>query len=285
MSIENEQDIVIRKKKKGDYTEIDNTIIRDKNIDNEALGYFLRLWYLPPNWKMKPSGLKTLFNITQYSYKKLNKKLCVNGYLLIQQDRSNKGKFGINIWDMDDTGQLNKGVSTVSRNSASGFTAGGDFDTSKTITSKTINITTTIKEIAAEFKVENVDEEWQKFLDSYNNDKKSPQLQIKYWKQWCSQYQYQVHRSKQTDEKKNYRWDFKKAKDGSDRIKDWLEFEKGINWLDDFYLKDIPIQGIGWQEVQHPDFNKKEILLFRIENQKHIDDIEDCEIFNKKIGA
>ena len=65
-------------------------------------------------------------------------------------------------------------------------------------------------------------------------------------------------------EKVDYRWDFRKAKDVSDKIKDRLEFDKKINWLDDFYWKDIPIPDIGWQKVQHPDFNKEEILLYKI---------------------
>jgi len=76
--------------------------------------------------------------------------------------------------------------------------------------------------------------------------------------------------SNQTEKQKqkaDYRWDFRKAKDTSDRIKEWLEFEKGIKWLEDFYLKDIPIPGIGWRDVMHPDFNREEILLFKIDSQ------------------
>jgi len=75
------------------------------------------------------------------------------------------------------------------------------------------------------------------------------------------------NQSEKQKEKADYRWDFRKAKDTSDRIKEWLEFEKGIKWLEDFYLKDIPIPGIGWKDVMHPDFNREEILLFKIDSQ------------------
>jgi len=113
------------------------------------------------------------------------------------------------------------------------------------------------------------------------------------WKVWCFNYKKfdkalakntkskQVKTTKQ-QEKQDYRWDFRKAKDISDRIKEWLEYEKNIDWLNDYYLKDIAIPGLGWQEVQHPDFNKEEILLFKLDSKdaQHLlnDNIEDVEI-------
>ncbi len=107
------------------------------------------------------------------------------------------------------------------------------------------------------------------------------------WKSWCLKYKEFKPReqsAKQT-QKSDYKWDFRKAKDTSDRIKDWLEFDKKINWLDDFYWKDIPIPGIGWQKVMHPDFNKEEILLYKIDSdsgnlmvQHKTNDIIDAEV-------
>jgi len=89
-----------------------------------------------------------------------------------------------------------------------------------------------------------------------------------------------TNQSQKSKEKQDYKWNFRKAKEVSDRIKDWLEFEKGINWLDDYYWKGKSIPGIGWQKVMHPDFNKEEILLFKIENKIMIDNIEDVEILS-----
>jgi hypothetical protein len=110
---------------------------------------------------------------------------------------------------------------------------------------------------------------------------------LKTWENWCINHKtYKPQeQSKQQKEKQNYRWDFRKAQESSDKIKNWLEHEKGINWLEDFYLKDIPIPGIGWQEVMHPDFNKEEILLYKIDSpngqylsNNKVDDIVDVEI-------
>jgi len=89
------------------------------------------------------------------------------------------------------------------------------------------------------------------------------------WENWCinyKQHSYNKQPTQQIKEKQQYKWDFKKAQDTSNKIKDWLRFEKGINWLRDYYQKNIPIPGIGWQKVMHPDFDKEEILLYKIDS-------------------
>jgi hypothetical protein len=87
------------------------------------------------------------------------------------------------------------------------------------------------------------------------------------WENWCiNAKQFNKQTPNAVKEKQQYKWDFKKAKDTSDKIKDWLEFEKGINWLDDYYWKGKTIPGIGWQKVVHPDFDKEEILLYKIDS-------------------
>jgi len=109
---------------------------------------------------------------------------------------------------------------------------------------------------------------------------------VKMWENWSIKHkEFKPKENTKAKEKADYRWDFRKAKDVSDRIKDWLEFDKKINWLDDFYWKEIPIPGIGWQKVQHPDFNKEEILLYKIDStdgsfmlNHKTDDIIDAEV-------
>lgn len=135
-----------------------------------------------------------------------------------------------------------------------------------------------------------IDLEFLKFKNHYlaNGDLKVSWEKV--WENWCIQHKQfkPKQQSTQAIEKQNYRWDFKKAKETSDRIKDWLEFDKGINWLDDFYWKGISIPGIGWQKVQHPDFNKEEILLYKIDSDNgqfmlnhKSEDIIDAEILEK----
>jgi plasmid replication initiation protein len=121
------------------------------------------------------------------------------------------------------------------------------------------------------------------------NDNNLKRLSLDNFKKWCMQKKRKQTEVSPKEEQKNYRWDFRKAKDISDKIKDHLEFEKGINWLDDYYWKDLPIPGIGWQKVMHPDFNKEEILLYKLDskddNSKYLldnktDEILDIEIIN-----
>ncbi len=134
---------------------------------------------------------------------------------------------------------------------------------------------------------ENIELEFRKFKNHYLGTGDIKASWEKVWENWSIHHKQFKPKdlSKKAKEKQDYRWDFRKAKDVSDRIKDWLEFEKGIKWLEDYYLKDIPIPGIGWQDVMHPDFNKEEILLFKIdsENGKFMlnnksDDIIDTEV-------
>ncbi|MEA3289178.1 MAG: hypothetical protein U9Q04_03255 [Campylobacterota bacterium] len=110
--------------------------------------------------------------------------------------------------------------------------------------------------------------EFQKFKNHYLGTGDLKASWDKVWQNWCIHHKQfkPKEQSQKSQEKQNYRWDFRKAKDVSDKIKDWLEFEKGINWLDDFYWKNRPIPGIGWQKVIHPDFNKEEILLYKIDS-------------------
>jgi len=136
---------------------------------------------------------------------------------------------------------------------------------------------------------ENIEIEFIKFKNYYmaSGDLKVHSEWGKVWENWCINHKQFKPKEQTTKQKQkaDYRWDFRKAKDVSDRIKDWLEFEKGIKWLEDYYLKDIPIPGIGWQDVMHPDFNKEEILLFKIDSQNgqfminnKSDDIIDTEV-------
>ena len=113
----------------------------------------------------------------------------------------------------------------------------------------------------------------------------------KAWENWClnSKKYKPKELSKKQKEKQEYRWDFKKAQETSNKIKDWLRFEKGINWLGDYYNKGRTIKGIGWQKVMHPDFNKEEILLYKIDSpngqvllQHKSDDIIDVDVLNDR---
>lgn len=146
-----------------------------------------------------------------------------------------------------------------------------------------------IKNIASDYM--NIDITKEEFIRFYNYYKAKGTIYADWkpiWENWCINHK-QNNQKNSNDEQKNYRWEFRKAQDTSDKIKKWLEFDLKINWMDKYYWKDIPNfiiktnQGdlkIGWKETIHPDFNKKEILLYRINESKKIEDpqILDAEI-------
>lgn len=139
----------------------------------------------------------------------------------------------------------------------------------KTTIDENYNLNNNLKKIAKKhIPADAIDMEFRKFKNHYlaNGDLKVSWDRV--WENWCINHKQFKPRelSSKNEEKLKYKWDFRKAKDVSDRIKDWLEFDKGINWLDDYYWKGVPIPGIGWQKVMHPDFNKEEILLYKIDS-------------------
>jgi len=140
----------------------------------------------------------------------------------------------------------------------------------KTCIDENISLDTVMQQIAKKYITQNdISIEFTKFKNHYiaNGDLKVSWSKV--WENWCINHkQFKPKKPREQTvkqkEKADYKWDFRKAKEVSDRIKNWLRFEKKINWLDDYYWKDIPIPGIGWQKVMHPDFNKEEIILFKI---------------------
>jgi len=139
----------------------------------------------------------------------------------------------------------------------------------KTVIDENLQLNNSIKEFAKKYiEKDNIELEFLKFKNHYIATGDLKVSWDKVWENWCINHKQfkQKEQSQKSKEKSDYRWDFKKAKEVSDRIKDWLEFDKKINWLDDFYWKNIPIPGIGWQKVMHPDFNKEEILLYKIDS-------------------
>ena len=105
---------------------------------------------------------------------------------------------------------------------------------------------------------------------------------IKMWENWCINHkQFKPKAPKdqtvKQKEKADYKWDFRKAKDLSDKIKDWLEFDAKIDWMEHYYWKNIQqfeiktnngTLKLAWKKMPHPDFNKEEILLFKIDTQE-----------------
>ena len=170
----------------------------------------------------------------------------------------------------------------------------------KTTIDENIILSSMMLEVAKQYmKNDAVTLEFTKFKNHYiaNGDLKVSWEKV--WENWCinhKQFQPKVpkEQTNKQKEKADYKWDFRKAKDISDKIKDWLEFDAKINWMEKYYWKDIHqfeiktndgILKLAWTKMPHPDFNKDEILLFKIDtdeakyllNKETIDTVEVIE--------
>lgn len=148
----------------------------------------------------------------------------------------------------------------------------------KTTIDEEMELTNELHKVAQKYLPKDLIElEFTKFKNHYisNGDLKVSWERV--WENWCinaKQYIKNTPSSTQ-NEKQTYKWNFKKAKEMSDKIKDWLQFEVKYDWLNlHFYKgeKSFFINTrqeslhIGITDMPHPDFNKKEILLFKIDS-------------------
>lgn len=129
---------------------------------------------------------------------------------------------------------------------------------------------------------EHIELEFIKFKNHYISNGDLKVSWSKVWENWCINHKKFTPKAPREQtvkqkEKADYKWDFRKAKDLSDKIKDWLEFDAKINWMEEYYWKDIHQFNIktndgtlklAWKKMPHPDFNKDEILLFRVDTQE-----------------
>jgi len=170
----------------------------------------------------------------------------------------------------------------------------------KTTIDENLTLNSTLVQISKKYmQKDDTTLEFTKFKNHYiaNGDLKVSWEKV--WENWCINHkQFKPKTPKEQSikqkEKADYKWDFRKAKDISDKIKDWLEFDAKINWMEKYYWKDIHqfeiktndgILKLGWKKMPHPDFNKDEILLFKLNtneakyllNDDNIDTVEVIE--------
>jgi len=131
------------------------------------------------------------------------------------------------------------------------------------------------KEFAVFFKkfgFEDVDfgEEFKNFC-LYNNDM-IEKITIANFTKWCM---HKKRKKLEKKEKKPENWDFKKAKETSDRLKEWFMFEICFDWQEEYYNNNITTfeyDGVhyGWKKIKHPSFKKVEIFLFVVDDDPYL---------------
>jgi len=97
------------------------------------------------------------------------------------------------------------------------------------------------------------------------------------WQNWAINHKQfkPKEQTKAMKEKQEYKWEFKKLKDISDKIEQWLDFTVKIDFIKLYVIPGVKefsvktnkeIIKIGWQYVMHPDYNTRQLLLFRVES-------------------
>jgi hypothetical protein len=150
---------------------------------------------------------------------------------------------------------------------------------------------------AQNLNISNKDDEFEKFVSFNKNKFKSIKIMKSKWLLWIKQAAKYINQQNkragytkynQIQEKAAYKWDFRKAKDISDKIKDWLTFDAKVKWRDLYYYQDINPFSINakngnltiyYKDVMHPDFNKKETILY-MKNESGKSDIIDVELLS-----
>ena len=95
---------IIRVEKRSNFTVVDNTFIRDKNLSLKAKGLMLCMLSLPPEWDFSVAGLVKAIKTDRRDA--LMKSLAViesEGYLTRTRERDSNGKVRAAIWTVSDT--------------------------------------------------------------------------------------------------------------------------------------------------------------------------------------
>lgn len=90
----------IAKERVGNFTHINNEVIRDKKLTWKAKGIFLYLWSLPDDWSYYETEVEKHASDKLASLKSGLKELETYGYLSRKRGRDTKGKLGESIWTL-----------------------------------------------------------------------------------------------------------------------------------------------------------------------------------------
>lgn len=86
---------IYRVVKDHNYTTINNTIFKDKNISCKAKGFFATIMSLPPDWDFSVNGIKEILLEGKSSVYSFLDELEDNGYLTKKQTRDQNGKMSL----------------------------------------------------------------------------------------------------------------------------------------------------------------------------------------------
>lgn len=94
--------IILRRKVRSNFTTLDNTLIRDNRLSWKALGILTYLLSLPPDFKLYLKMLSSLRPSGRDSTRTGLAELQEFGYLKIEKNRNELGRYLGNVWEVTD---------------------------------------------------------------------------------------------------------------------------------------------------------------------------------------
>lgn len=94
--------VIIRRRVRSNFTLLPNELIRDPHISWKALGILVFVLSLPDNFRLRLSHLAKQKTSGREATRSGIKELQVAGYLRIQQERGERGKFSYTTWLVSD---------------------------------------------------------------------------------------------------------------------------------------------------------------------------------------
>lgn len=94
--------VIIRRRVRSNFTTLPNELIRDPQISWKALGILVFVLSLPDNFRLRLSHLSKQKTSGRDATRTGIKELQVAGYLCIQRERGERGKFSHTTWLVSD---------------------------------------------------------------------------------------------------------------------------------------------------------------------------------------
>ena len=103
----------VKTKKEKNYTTLDNTFIKDISLSWKAKGLMTYFLSLPDDWTINFSEIEKHSSDGRDSLRSAIKELKEHGYLIVEQNKTEEGKFGEMVYSIFETPQTGKPLTEI----------------------------------------------------------------------------------------------------------------------------------------------------------------------------
>jgi hypothetical protein len=103
----------VKTKKEKNYTTLDNTFIKDVSLSWKAKGLMTYFLSLPDDWTINFSEIEKHSSDGRDSLRSAIKELKEHGYLIVEQNKTEEGKFGEMVYSIFETPQTGKPLTEI----------------------------------------------------------------------------------------------------------------------------------------------------------------------------